>query len=288
VTPASRFKRARAGLAIAAGLCAMAAPAKPATACGELVTLPSSDSRSIAYSLAAPNEGAGQHAALLLLAGGGGALGLDDRGCARKLTGNSLVRAQDLFRAQGFFIALVDAPPDYQGPDGLAGFRTDPRHAADLGLVIADVRRRTKLPVFVVGTSRGTISAANAAARLSGGAAPDGVVLTSPITQSKIGGYKAWTAQSVFDLPLADIRTPILVVAHAADTCIRTPPQRAERIIAATNGAREQLVLVTGGPGGNKKLSPLDACQGNAPHGFVGQDAEVTAGIGRFVRGGSY
>jgi len=76
------------------------------------------------------------------------------------------------------------------GEDGLAGFRTAPEHADDLGKVIADVRARTKAPVWLVGTSRGAISAANAASRLSGPPAPDGLVLISALMSGGRGGAK--------------------------------------------------------------------------------------------------
>jgi hypothetical protein len=79
------------------------------------------------------------------------------------------VRSLPLFREAGIFTALVDAPSDYPGEEGLAGFRDTTRHAEDLGKVIADARAGTKAQVWVVGTSRGTISAANAAVMLGSG-----------------------------------------------------------------------------------------------------------------------
>ena len=171
--------------------------------------------------------------ALVLLPGGPGYAALDAKGCAGKLKGNSLVRSRDLFHRAGFVTALVDAPSDHRGEDGLGGFRMSPQHAEDIGKVIAYLRERTKLPVWLVGTSRGTISAVNAASRLTGPAAPDGLVLTSPVTSGRVGGYKAWVAQTVFSARLDAIRVPVLVVAHAADTCIRTPPSLAGGIVAA-------------------------------------------------------
>ncbi len=99
---------------------------------------------------------------------------LDAKGCARKLEGNSLVRSRDLFHAAGFVTALVDAPSDHRGEDGLGGFRLSAQHADDIGKVIAEVRARTSLPVWLVGTSRGAISAANAASRLTGPPRPTG------------------------------------------------------------------------------------------------------------------
>jgi hypothetical protein len=62
-----------------------------------------------------------------------------------------------------------------------------------------------------------------------------------------------------------------------------------ESITAATKGAREQVVTVTGGPGGGGRIQAgIDACVGRSPHGFIEQEAEVAAGIARFIRGGKY
>jgi len=197
------------------------------------------------------------------------------------------VRSIPHFHDRGFVTALVDASSDHPGEDGLAGFRIATEHAEDLGKVIADVRARTEAPVWLAGTSRGSISAANAAARLSGASAPDGLVLTSALMSGQSGARKAWVAQTVFDLPLEAIRMPVLVVGHAADKCLRSPADLMGRVAARTNGAREQVVTVTGGPG-RSGLPNLEGCEGRAPHGFVEQEAEVAAGIARFIRGGSY
>lgn len=258
------------------------------SACGEVVRLPTHDRTTTSYSLTTPSAKSQERISLVLLVGGGGHLNLDGNGCPRTLKGNSLVRSLPHFRAAGFATALVDAPSDYPGEDGLKGFRLTAKHADDLGKVIADLRRRNRGPVWLVGTSRGTISAVNAAARLTGPAAADGLVLTSPITSGGKGVRRPWAAQTVFDVRLTAIQMPVLVIGHAADTCIRTPPTLNGRITARTNGAREQVVAVTGGPGRRGRGQSVEACQGRTPHGFVGQEAEVAAGIARFVRGASY
>lgn len=256
---------------------------EPAGGCGEVVTIETHGRTTTRYALVQPN---GADRALVLLVGGGGHLDLDGKGCPRALKGNSLVRSLPDFNGVGLATALVDAPSDHPGEDGLKGFRMTPQHADDLGKVIADVRKRTGLPVWIVGTSRGSISAANAATRLTGSAAPDGVVLTSAITSGGPGGQKPWAAQTVFDLKLEAIRVPVLVVGHAADKCPRTPASLMGGITARTNGAREEVVKVTGGSGGAP--TGLEACQGKTPHGFLGQEGEVASGIARFIRGGSY
>ena len=258
-------------------------------ACGEVVTLKTHDNTTTRYALSQPKGAPAQGGpiALVLLAGGGGHLDLDAKGCPRALTGNSLVRSIPLFNELGFVTALVDAPSDHPGDDGLAGFRISPQHAEDLGRVVADLRARTKGAVWIVGTSRGSISAVNAAVRLSGASAPDGIVLTSALMVGSGSNVRPWLSQTVFEPRLEDIRMPVLVVGHAADKCLRSPPGLMERITARTNGAREQVVTVTGGPPYPGAVS-IAACEGRAPHGFYEVETEVAAGIGRFVRGGSY
>jgi hypothetical protein len=268
----------------------LAQPNAAATAgCGELVTIQTHDRTTTLYALAQPRPAPPQGArvALVLLVGGGGHLNFDDQGCPRSLKGNSLVRSLPDFHGAGFITALVDAPSDHPGADGLAGFRITAEHAEDLGKVIADVRARTNASVWLVGTSRGSISAVNAAARLSGPAAPDGLVLTSALMSGYTGGRKEWVAHTVFDLPLETIRVPVLVVGHAEDKCVRTPPDLMGSITARTSGVREQVVTVTGGPGEPGPPS-VYACRGRAPHGYISQEAEVAAGIARFIGGGSY
>ena len=267
------------------------AQAKPASdACGEVVTIPTHDRTTTRYALARPTTPVpGEPIAIVLLPGGGGHLNLDAKGCPRALRGNSLVRSIPPFRDLGFVTALVDSPSDYTGEDGLAGFRTSSDHAADLGMVIADVRARANGHVWLAGTSRGAISAVNAASRLSGPSAPDGIVLTSALMSGARSARKPWVTQTVFDLSLEKIRVPVLVVGHVADTCVRSPATLMRDITARTNGVREQVVMVTGGPGSSAGTqASLDACEGRSPHGFVDQEAEVAAGIARFLRGGSY
>ncbi|HEY2990579.1 MAG TPA: hypothetical protein VGL11_22875 [Candidatus Binatia bacterium] len=258
--------------------------------CGEVVTIATHGGTTTRYALAQARGAPAQDArmALVLLVGGGGNIALDDQGCPRTLKGNSLMRSLPRFHDAGFVTALVDTPSDHSGADGLAAFRIAAQHAEDLGKVIADVRTRANGSVWLVGHSRGTLSAANAAARLSGPAAPDGVVLMSAMMVGDARAKKALATQSVFDLALEAIKTPVLVVGHAADNCVRSPAGFMEKIAAKTQSARKQVVMVTGGPIAADRPPSLSACEVHEPHDYVDQEAEVAAGIIRFIRGGSY
>jgi len=273
----------------AVGPCwSQATRSEPVASCGEVVTIATHGSTTTRYALAHPPAASTRNMpiALLLLVGGGGYLDLDDTGCPRALQGNFLVRSLNHFHAVGYITALADARSDHQAMDGLAGFRVAAQHAEDLGRLIVDVRARTKAPVWIVSTSRGTISAANAAARLAGPSAPDGVVLTSTLSFGGNSPRWPWVSQTVFDFRLKTIRIPVLIVGHAADACMRTPATAMGYIAAKTNSSRKQVVTVTGGPG--VAAPGVNDCQGRSPHGFLEQEAEVVAGIARFIRGGSY
>jgi hypothetical protein len=274
-------------LAMTAVLALLPVAVFAAESCGEVVTLETHAGTSTRYTLARPSAAGTPSVAVVLLPGGDGYLNLDERGCPRALRGNSLVRSIPIFHELGFVTALVDAPSDHAGGDGLAAFRTNARHAEDLGKIISDLRARTKASVWLVGTSRGAISAANAASRLSGSSAPDGLVLTSAVSSGDSRSKRAWATHSVFDLPLEEIRMPVLVIGHDADSCPRSPANLMEKITARTNGAREQVVLVTGGPGGSG-LTSTEACEGRSPHGFIEQEREVAVGIAQFIREGKY
>jgi pimeloyl-ACP methyl ester carboxylesterase len=281
------LRSALARLGAALLLLALLSAEAAATPCGSLVTLPAHGASQLQYVLAGPESAPAARGALVLLAGGAGVLDLDAQGCPRLLTGNSLVRSAPLFRMAGWATALVDAPSDHRQEDGLAAFRASAEHADDLGRVITDLRRRGHQRVWVVGTSRGSISAANAAARLRGNQAPDGMVLTSLLTVGTQGGRKPWTAQTVFDLPLEAITVPALLVGHAMDRCLRSPAEAMPRVDARIRSARRQVVVVAGGSG-REGAGGLDACEGRSPHGFIGQEAEMVSGILRFMEGGRY
>lgn len=233
------------------------------------------------YVLVMPPQGSPLRGVALLLPGGDGRVKLDARGCSRALAGNFLVRSAGLFREAGYITALVDAPSDHRGPDGLAGFRNTEAHAKDLGVAIAGLRTRFRLPVWVVGTSRGTISASNAASRLAGDAAPDGVVLSSVLSTGSPSA-KTWTAQTVFDLVLAAVKVPALVLGHADDTCRRSPPGEMDHVLQELGSTRKASHLVEGARSGSQP-SGDGACEGRSPHGYFGQEAEAVGAIVRFM-----
>jgi pimeloyl-ACP methyl ester carboxylesterase len=202
-------------------------------------------------------------AAVVLLAGGHGGLQIDGNGSMKWGEGNFLVRTRASFAEQGLVVAVVDAPSDRQSPPYLAGFRQTPEHVADLKAVIAWLHENAKVPVWLVGTSRGTQSAASVATRLSGPEGPDGIVLSSTILSDP-------RSRSVPAMPLESLRIPVLVVHHEQDGCALCPFAQVPALMAKLAGApRAQLLSFKGGE------SRGDPCEAFAYHGFNGIEADV-------------
>jgi len=210
-------------------------------------------------------------AAVVLLAGGHGGLRIGTDGRIEWGKRNFLVRTRARFAARGLLAAVVDAPSDRLHDPYLQGFRDRKDHAADLGAVIEWLRREAKVPVWLVGTSRGTVSAAFGAVSLAGSpASPDGVVLTSSILDDRHD-------TTVPDLDLGRLRVPVLLVHHAEDECRVCPPALLSHVERKLGATRHETLLVTGG------ASEGDRCEALAHHGFNGNEDEVVSAIARFV-----
>jgi dienelactone hydrolase len=178
-----------------------------------------------------------------------------------------------LFADQGLFVAVVDAPSDRQSPPYLSGFRQKPAHGADIKAVIAWVREQAKVPVWLVGTSRGTQSAAYIATELDGPEGADGLVLTSTILTVKKG-------RPVPAMSIGNLRIPVLVVHHEQDGCSHCSFNAVPSLMEKLSGApKSQLLSFKGGQNRG------DPCQALAYHGFNGLDREVVGKIANWILG---
>lgn len=205
-------------------------------------------------------------AVLLLLTGGPGAIGMKG---GVPTSPNFLIRSRDRFAAAGFDVALVGKPTDHDDLD--LAFRASSEHVADLTRVVEKLRADTGKPVWLVGTSRGTVSAAAAAIALGDHIA--GVVLTSSITQAK-GPY------AVEDLDLKRIKVPVLVMHHKRDQCNATLPSDVGLIMnGLKNAPVKKLLMVDGGSGPRG-----DPCEPWHWHGYVGMEQEAVDAIVAFVK----
>ncbi len=229
--------------------------------------------------IAVASEGAPK-AAVILLAGGNGALKLDAGGAiGSDLGGNFLIRSRGQFAREGLYVAALDAASDRQG--GMKGdVRLSQQHADDISKVIVDVKARSGVPVWVIGTSAGTLSTANVGARLSRGSSPPrGIILTSTMTQLDAAGH---CGKSVYDAALGSISVPVLVVSHAEDGCECSPGSAAAvgKLVAALKGspAKEQKIFT----GGNPPVS--GPCDARAQHGYFGIEGNVVKTIAEWIK----
>ena len=243
----------------------------PARAADDVRTIPTRPGVTQAFILVRPSGAPA--ASVVLFAGGNGLLTLGSGKLG--LAGNFLVRNRGRFAGQGMLVAVVDTPSDH--PSGLDGFRTSAAHAEDIRAVIAALRQEAAVPVWLVGTSMGTVSAANGAARLTEGG-PDGLVLTSTVTRQ--GRERP---ESVGDVRLDAIRIPTLVVHHKNDACRSTPYADTPGLLRDLKQApRKELVAFDGGD------PPISGpCEARAAHGYLGLDAEVVAAIVAWIKAGA-
>jgi hypothetical protein len=211
-------------------------------------------------------------AAVVLFAGGHGGLQISPTGSLKWGEGNFVVRSRQMFAAHGLMVVVVDAPSDRQSPPYLGGFRQKPEHVADIKAVIAWLKHQINIPVWLVGTSRGTQSAAFIATQIApseGG--PDGVVLTSTILTDK-------RSRPVPKMPLGRIQVPTLIVHHKQDGCAHCKyedlPQLMNKLTAVP---RKELLTFEGG------RTEGDPCQAMAYHGFNGIEQEVVTKIAEWI-----
>ena len=207
---------------------------------------------------------------VMLLPGGDGIMQIQEktRGFWFKLWGNYLIRTRARFVDAEDIAVSVDMPSD-QYCCANDRFRLDERHAADVGAIIGALSVRFPgAEFYLVGTSKGTVSAAALGARL--GVKVAGVVLTSTVTRETRKGE----GLSRFDF--GTLKVPVLLVHHKSDSCHVTPYYAVEKI---AREYRFPLITVTGSEGAHG-----DDCEAFAYHGYAGRENQVAAAITQWVK----
>jgi hypothetical protein len=237
----------------------------------EIVTVPTRTGVTQSFFIADMGGKAPQAAALLFIGGGGWIRMRMEDGKPRFGAQNFLPRSRAEFIRNGILPVIVDTPSDHQQAAGISdSFRESAAHVTDVRAVLAEVKRRYPgLPVFVVGTSRSTISAAHLGRALEGEIA--GTVLSASMffigRRPMLSGYD-----------FAAIKVPLLFVHHREDACESTPYRGAERL-----GARFPLISVKGG-----RPPESGPCDPFAAHGFFGKEAETVDAIAAWMLGKPY
>ena len=116
-------------------------------------------------------------------------------------------------------------------------FRMSKAHADDIDAVAAYLKKQAAVPVWVVGTSMGTFSAAGGAIGAKG---VDGLVLTSTITRSKPDWKIAGShPNGVASMALQEVTVPTLIMSHRKDGCAITPAADAPKLTRAADQSEE-------------------------------------------------
>ena len=209
----------------------------------------------------------------LLYTGGGGRVGLrQEDGEVKYRSHNFLVRAAADFARNGLLPVVMDAPSDQN--ELTDEYRRDSAQSDDARAVLGELKRRFPgLPAFLVGTSRGTISAAFLGRELGDELA--GVVLTSSMFGSSNPRRQAPNLRG-FDY--GAIRSRLLFVHHREDGCEHTPYTSALRL-----AVRYPLISVSGG-----KAAESGPCEPYAAHGYFGREAETAAAIAAWMLGRAF
>ena len=259
-------------LGVLAG-CAAPVASQPSTVTESVITLEPRPGVTLDVLVLRPPKAT---AVLVLLEGGPGRLGISGGPAGPRIRagGGFLVRGRHRFATSGLAVALVDAPSDKQSGRGLlqGNFRAGPEHLTDIEAVIRRLRRDTGLPVWLVGMSIGSRSAARAA--IEAQEAVDGLVLVSSSTRPPFG------LRSVADFGLEKLKVPVLAVAHRQDGCPGTPPAGAQGIVKRAVNARDAKVLIFDG-GETRGGHP---CRPFSHHTFLGIEDRVAAGIAEYVK----
>jgi dienelactone hydrolase len=197
--------------------------------------------------------------ALILFPGADGTKHFGEKDGRFWVSKNFLMRSTRDLASAGYIVVAVDAPSD-QGYGMSDQFRTSLQHAKDIRKVIAYLKEKHRVASFyLVGTSKGTLSAAYLAAVFDDPSI-GGVILTAVYPPADMGS-----------IDFTEIDDPVLIVHHVYDQCRITPFQGAiELKQRLTESPQVDLVGVTGGI-----PSASGPCDALSNHGFYGMEPSV-------------
>lgn len=261
--PTQRRSRAIYTLILSASLLTLRWPVEAQ----EIVALSTRSTVTQSYFLArVPPE---PQAVAVLFPGSGGLIQLrNEKGQIRFSTGNFLVRSRAEFVNRNVITAILDAPSDQQGGWGMSDeFRLGGEHFTDVAAIVADLNKRFPgVAVFLIGTSRGTISAAALSARF--GTRIAGAVLTATMFR-EVGRNSKEPGPGLSRFDFATIPIPLLFAHHVSDQCRFTPYGDVARLA-------EKFPLITVWGGAAPQSGP---CEAFSQHGFLGKESETVEQI---------
>jgi len=223
---------------------------------GEVHNLPLVGGGTVRILYATP---ASARAALVMLPGGTGEVGIGDEGDLDH-DKNFVVRTRAQWLKRGYAVII----PDALDGQNMRGERSSPEFADLVRDLVRFAHSKVAGPVFLLGTSQGTIAAMNGASQLSRDQIT-GVVLTESVSRP---GRKS--RETIFDAAPDRVAVPVLVVANRDSRCRVAPASDARRVADAMTHAPEVKVLYMRGG----ELRSTD-CGSQSPHGYWGIEDDV-------------
>ena len=205
-------------------------------------------------------------ATLILLPGGDAGIGGVVDG--KPKSSNFLARSKDYFLNENMNVIVMFRASDLSKLD--YPYRVK-EHVSEIAKVIQYAKNKFDKPIWLVGTSRGTVSGTAAALAL-GEREVQGLVLTASVTNKVIGAIKTQN--------IADLKIPVLVVHHKNDACKICVPYEASRITSDLKASPvKKFVMIEGGsdPQG-------DPCQAMHWHGFINYEKETVKRITDWIQ----
>ena len=145
---------------------------------------------------------------LILIPGGNAGTGEIKNGLPSSQ--NFLVRSRGDFDAAGFNTYVLFRAKSV-APNAMATtYRNDKEHMKEIQSLIKHIASNNSGPIWLVGTSMGTISAASADLQLTNSNIK-GLVLTASVTNKAPGNLASQNLQ--------EIKLPVLMMHHEADAC---------------------------------------------------------------------
>jgi hypothetical protein len=208
-------------------------------------------------------------AVVALFAGSKGVINIQENG-RHGMRGNFAVRTRGLLQDKDIVTVVVDAPADMQ--DDLRLHRNSADYVASLQVVLRYLKDRFKVPVWLHGTSRGAVSIAAIATKLSDTLEkPDGLVFSASLFRQAKRGF------NVFVFDLEKISGPVLIMHHKKDACANTSPGDIGKFEAALKNASVTIKLYEGGKAKGGE------CRARHHHGFFKIEDEVIADMAAYI-----
>jgi pimeloyl-ACP methyl ester carboxylesterase len=241
---------------------------------GSFEQLPTRDGVKLPFLYEKPEQA---KAVVVLFQGGGGSIGVNgskDKGWIQRdkafLSGGA-----DRFSKNGLVVAVVDAPSDRGDLNG--GFRNSVEHNLDIKKLVEFLKSdNPNLPVWLIGTSNGSLTAAGAAVALNESPV-FGIVLTSTVTEEHPWSIGQKFVHPVYRADVTKVTVPVLIVHHKLDRCKHSLYQPVDALAKAfPNAKKVELISVEGGSDNS------DPCNGGY-HQFLGQEQEITDLIAKWM-----